>query len=162
MAKYEVGDKVLYGLSGACEVICIGTLDFGGPDKIYYSLKPVSDSRSTIYVPVTKEQEIKRKVISVKEANAVLDNLGNVKPSKLNAVHEECDPVIKSGDNLQIASLIKQLRELRRENRKNHKGLNIQEERILRNAEMVFYSEISTALGMSYEDIVNQYNEELD
>ena len=68
MQKYKVGDFVMCGMSGSCKVEEIGPLSFGGPDKIYYSLKPVYDSRDTIYVPITKEEEISRKVMGKKKA----------------------------------------------------------------------------------------------
>ena len=58
MQKYKIGDFVLYGYSGACEIVEIGPLSFGGNNRDYYSLKPVYDERDTIYVPVDKGKRI--------------------------------------------------------------------------------------------------------
>ena len=162
MAKYKIGDYVLYGVSGSCEIVDIGTLSFGGPDKIYYSLKPIYDSRSTIYVPVAKEDDIIRKNLSKKQAGEVLDASKKTKAIKLTVNRDNCDPIIKSGDNEKLASLIKLLRDMRRENRKSHKGLNIQEERILADAERVFFSEIATAYNIPMDECVSTYTEVLD
>ena len=154
MALYSIGDYVVYGLNGACQIVQIGTLDFAGPDKIYYSLKPVSDSRSTIFVPVLKENEELRNVISQSEAEDVISKAVNAKPATYSPVRENCDPVMKSGDSVAVSQLIKMLHALRKENRKVHKGLNIQEEKILKDAERVFYSEIATAFSISMEEAI--------
>lgn len=162
MAKYKIGDYVLYGFSGACQVVEIGPLSFGGPDKIYYSLKPVYDSRSTIYVPLNKEDEIVRKVITKPEAEEVLEKITQCQPDDMTFVRDACEEVLKSGDNVEVSRVIKQLRNLRKENRKSHKGLNISEERILRDAERIFFSEIATALEMTMEDTLAEFSARLD
>lgn len=162
MAKYKIGDYVLYGFSGSCQVVEIGSLPFGGPDKIYYSLKPVYDARSTIYVPVGREDEIVRKVITKKEAEEILKKITSATPDEHTFEKETCEQVLKSGDNVEVSKVIKQLRILRKENRKNHKGLNISEERILRDAERIFFSEIATAFDMTMEDTMAEFSAKLD
>ena len=124
-SKYKIGDFVLYGLNGTCKIVDIGPLDFGGPDKIYYSMKPVSDARSTIYLPLTKEEEILRGVMSKDEAKQVVEGIKKSKPATYSPVRENCDVILKSGDNVAVSSMIKLLRNMRKENRKIHKGLNI-------------------------------------
>ena len=162
MEKYQVGDYVLYGVSGACEVMEIGPLSFGGPDKIYYSLKPVYDARSTIYVPVMKEGEILRKVITKEEAEKVLGEIKTIEPETDMLEKEACNEILKSGDNIEVSKLIKLLRQIRKENRKNHKGLNMQEERMLRDAERIFFSEMATAFDVSMDEIVHTISIDLD
>lgn len=157
MPKYSIGDYVLYGVNGSCEIVDIGTLSFAGPDKIYYSLKPVADSRSTVHVPVLKEENIIRKILLKKEVDKILKDVEKVKAAEVISNRENCDPIIKSGDLVLLASLIKMLREVRRENRKRHKGLNIQEERILTDAERVFFSELATVYELSMEEAVSTY-----
>lgn len=162
MAKYKIGDYVLYGFSGSCQVVEIGPLSFGGPDKIYYSLKPVYDSRSTVYVPLNKENEIVRKVITKPEAEEVLKKISQGQSGDTAFEREGCEEVLKSGDNVEVSRVIRQLRNLRKENRKNHKGLNISEERILRDAERIFFSELATALEMTMEDTLAEFSARLD
>ena len=162
MEKYQIGDYVLYGVSGACRVTEIGTLSFGGPDKIYYSLKPVYDERSTIYVPVLKEDEISRKVVSREKAEEIVSTLKGIKPAEVIPEKETWDATLKSGNQEEVARMIVGLRNLRRENRKNHKGLNIAEERLLRDAERVFFSEMATAFEVSMEEVVQNLSISLD
>ncbi len=159
MEKYQIGDCVIYGINGVCEIVEIGPLDFGGPDKIYYSLKPISDNRSTIFVPVEKEDDIPRKVLSKEEVEDVIVRSRKAQAASYVPARDKCDPILKSGDNVEVSRMIKLLHNMRRENRKNHKGLNITEERILKDAEKVFYSEIASAFRMSMEEVVTSYSE---
>lgn len=162
MPKFNIGDNVIYGINGACQIIEIGPLSFGGQDKIYYSLKPVIDARSTIYLPVAREDEIKRYVIDKETAIELISKFKDVKPYKGQISREICEPIIKSGDILKIAGLIKNLRTLKIENRKVHKGLNIQEEKLLREAENAVYSEFAISLDMKVEEVISNYSTTLD
>ncbi len=162
MLKYKTGDFVLYGFSGACEVAEIGPLSFGGPDRKYYSLKPVYDCRDTIYVPVDKEDDIPRKVIGKKEAEEIIASIQENKCSGKVPEKEKCDAILKSGDNFKISNMIKQLRNLRTENRKNHKGLNIADEKLLKYAERILFSEIAIAMKMSMEEVADKLDKSLD
>ncbi len=162
MAKYDIGEFVLYGLTGSCQVVDIGPVDFGDPDKIYYHLKPVSDMKSTIFVSMKREDDIIRRVISAEEANKILGEVKKVGKALYTPKREACDIIIKSGDDVAISQMIKLLRYMRRENRKIHKSLNIMEEKILKDAERVFFSEMATALSMSMEEVVAKVGETLD
>ncbi|MBR4208080.1 MAG: hypothetical protein IKQ88_05760, partial [Lachnospiraceae bacterium] len=75
---------------------------------------------------------------------------------------EKCDAILKSGDNFKISNMIKQLRNLRTENRKNHKGLNIADEKLLKYAERILFSEIAIAMKMSMEEVADKLDKSLD
>lgn len=152
MEKYKVGDNIFYGKSGACEIFTIGTLDFGKEDQIYYSLKPVMDSRSVVYVKVEAGDELFRPVMTKKEATAMLEKISDVSPSTYVIEKTFCEDLLKSGDQIKIAALVKQLRLLRKDTSRNRKGLNIAEERILRDAEKILYSEIASSLGLTMDE----------
>ena len=46
---FQVGDFIVYGSTGVCEVESIGTLDIPGmsKDRVYYTLRPCYEQRST-------------------------------------------------------------------------------------------------------------------
>lgn len=54
---YEVGGYVSYRSDGVCKIIDIRKENFGvvGKDTLYYVLSPVSDEKSTFFVPVDNE-----------------------------------------------------------------------------------------------------------
>ena len=162
MQKYKIGDHVMYGVSGACKIVEIGTLDFAGPDKIYYSLKPVYDSRDTIYVLVTKDDEISRKVIGKKKAQEIVKQIreGGLKGQLPD--RETCDNILQNADSLEVTNLIRQLRNVRAQNKKNHKGLNIADQKLLTYAERIVSSELAVAFTISMEDANAMLNSALD
>ena len=162
MQKYKIGDFVMYSVSGACEVVEIGTLDFAGPDKIYYSLKPVYDARDTLYVAVSNEDKIARKVVGKKDAQEILEKIRNGKRHGELPQKEVCDAIIQNADSMELSNMIRQLRHIRSENKKNHKGLNIADAKLLTYAERIMISELATALAISMEEAVEKLNCALD
>ena len=50
---YEVGDLIVYGRTGICEVTEITTLKMDGvpKDKLYYILRPVREKRGKVFDP---------------------------------------------------------------------------------------------------------------
>ena len=50
---YEVGDLIVYGRTGICEVTEITTLKMDGvpKDKLYYILRPVREKRGKVFHP---------------------------------------------------------------------------------------------------------------
>ena len=161
MLKYSIGDHVMYGMSGACEIVEIGTLEFAGPEKVYYSLKPVYDERDTIYVPVAKEDEIARKVVGKKEAQKTVKEIreGSIEGDLPD--RDTCSSILQEADGLEVANLIRHLRLLRSQNKRNHKGLNIADAKLLTYAERIVTSELAVALTLSMEDAFSMLNEAL-
>ena len=51
-SMFEIGDKVVYGVVGVCEVENIDTPPIKGISGDYYFLQPVFDSKGIIYSPV--------------------------------------------------------------------------------------------------------------
>ena len=68
---YEVGDLIVYGRTGICEVTEITTLKMNGvpKDKLYYILRPVREKHGKVFTPVDNEKIVMRKVISKEEAD---------------------------------------------------------------------------------------------
>ncbi len=161
MQKYKIGDYVMYGMSGACRVAEIGTLDFAGPDKVYYTLKPVYDARETIYVAMDKEGDIVRKVVGKKRAKEVLEMIDAMVGEDILIEREVWSQILKESKHERIISMILQLRGIRRENKKNHKGLNIADAKLLTYAERILSSEMSVALGIPMDDAWHRIDEML-
>ena len=158
MQKYKIGDHVMYGVSGACQIVEIGPLEFGGPDKIYYSLKPVYDARDTIYVPITREEEISRRVMGKKKAQETVKAIGESRMEGQMPDRETCDVILQNADSIEVSNLIRHLRNIRAINKKNHKSLNITDAKYLTYAERIIVSELSVALCVSMEESSTMLN----
>ena len=73
---YNVNDVVVYGNTGVCRVVDIGTPQFHGVDKkqCYYTLKPIFGD-GVIYCPVDNNRVFIRLVISKEEAEKIEKDL---------------------------------------------------------------------------------------
>ena len=69
---YQIGDYVVYGGSGVCQVMAVGTPASSACDRhrAYYTLRPLA-STETIYVPVDTHVSI-RPVLTRQEADALI------------------------------------------------------------------------------------------
>ena len=69
---YQIGDYVVYGGSGVCQVMAVGTQASSACDRhrAYYTLRPLA-STETIYVPVDTHVSI-RPVLTRQEADALI------------------------------------------------------------------------------------------
>ena len=59
---YSIGEIVLYGSNGVCEITEITTKKIGKDSIEYYVLKPVCSDSSTLFVPTQNEMLVSRTV----------------------------------------------------------------------------------------------------
>ena len=58
---YSIGEVVLYGSNGVCEITEITTKKIGKDSIEYYVLKPVCSDSSTLFVPTQNEMLVSRR-----------------------------------------------------------------------------------------------------
>ena len=77
---YKVGDLIVYGRTGICEVTEITTLKMDGvpKDKLYYILRPVREKRGKVFTPVDNEKIVMRRVISKEEAEELIREIPQI------------------------------------------------------------------------------------
>lgn len=76
---FTVGDHVLYGKNGVCELtdICRSPLD-PGDERMYYVFKPIHNSSATIYTPVDNEKVASRKIMGKEEADEFIKRIPSI------------------------------------------------------------------------------------
>ena len=83
--KFEVNDKVVYGIVGVCEVEDIAAPPIKGIEGDYYFLQPVYDDKGIIYYPVNSTKVQIRSIISKNECEKIIEKSKNcVKEELLN------------------------------------------------------------------------------
>lgn len=77
---FEVNDRIVYGTHGVCTVTAVGKLSMSVADKhkIYYTLCPMYQKDSAIYVPVDNQKITMRAVLSREELQELLDEIGQI------------------------------------------------------------------------------------
>lgn len=164
---FSIGEKVIYGTQGICEVRGTTEKTIGKTKLEYYVLVPIYDTKSTIYIPVKNEKLLEniRKVLSETEINALIDTAAK---NQLTWIEDDlkrkeiCNQIFKSGDRLDIMRLIEMLYLRREALKQTKKHFHISDERYLREAERLIHDEFSYVLGIEQnkvpEYILNRIN----
>ena len=78
---YQIGETVVYGASGVCNVVSIGPLSMHGVDrkKQYYTLQPIYQDGS-VYVPLEGEKRQMRLPLTREEAEELIARIPDIAP----------------------------------------------------------------------------------
>ena len=120
----------------------------------YYRLSPLSDEGLVIYTPVANSRGMMRKIISRKEAEALIADIPSIQPLETDdrQLINEYKALVSKGDHRDYVRIIKTTylrNELRTE---SNKKLNENDKTYFRLAEHILYSEIGAALGMDFDE----------
>ena len=155
---FRKGEFVVYGNSGVCEVIDIGTMDMPGAarGKQYYTLLPLYSNGSRIYTPVDNEKIAMRHVLSKEEALAFVEQIPEIEPLRVGDEkkrEEIYSQRMKTCNYIEWTKIIKTLY-LRRQSRlEGGKKLASVDERYLKMAEDSLYGELAVALDIEKGDV---------
>lgn len=154
---YRVGDRVVYGDNGVCEVTRIGVPDFAPQDKgQYYFLKPLFDD-GMIYTPTTTATPI-RLAVSRQEAEQLICDMPTApsaifhsRDRKLLVAHyQEC---LRPHTCESLAVTVRAIYEKYMMPDGTLGKLPQTEEALLRRTEKRLYEELSLALDMPPEEV---------
>lgn len=152
------GDSVVYGTHGVCNIVEVSSMPMGSVEKEYYVLSPVSDLKSTIYVPLDSELLVSqmRTVLTSDEINELISRLGSEFYEWIPADSERksfCQSIMKSGDRLKLINMIRMLYTKREELREQKKHFHVSDERFLKDACKLIHDEFAYVLGISVDDV---------
>ena len=150
---FNVNDYLVYKRD-VCQVKGIKEIN----NEKYYALMPLRDKSLSILVPTNNKMGYIRKIISKEEAeeliNSILDVdvLDNMDDKYIDKTYKE---LINYGNLKDLIRIIKTAY-LRNENRlKSNKKVSDKDKSYFDMAEEYLYTEMSIALGKSYEDTKN-------
>jgi len=148
---YSVGDKIVYPMHGAGEIVSIEEREILGRRQRYYILKmPIGDMK--VMIPTEHSGEIGiRDVICREEARKVFEvfcgDCGEVN-SNWSKRYRENMLKIKSGNIFEVADVVKTLMI-----RDKEKGLSTGERKMLGSARQILISELVLAEGTDQHEI---------
>jgi len=157
---FQVGDFIIYGGEGACQVEAVGPLELEGfeGDKPYYTLAPLYRA-GKIYTPVNTNVYM-RPVLSRAEAEALVRQIPSIKaapcavrnPRVLGEFYQE---MLRSHDCESMVLLIKTA--YGKSQRRLARGAKPSQvdERYLKRAEDLLYGELAVALDIPREEVVS-------
>lgn len=155
---FQVGEYIIYGNSGVCRVEKIGSMEIGGvsSDRLYYTLVPVYENKSTIYTPVDNEKVTMRPIITKDEAYELIDNIKLLDSLSVEDDREK-EQVFKEAfhkrDCEELVRIIKMLYEDKQQRLTQGKKNTSSNERYFKLAEDGLYGELAIALGIEKKDV---------
>ncbi|MCD7826839.1 MAG: CarD family transcriptional regulator [Clostridiaceae bacterium] len=77
---FQLGERVIYGTTGVCEIQNIGTVNIPGisKDRMYYTLLPIGKGEEKIYTPVDNQKVVMRRILTKEETQALIDGIVDV------------------------------------------------------------------------------------
>ena len=155
---YQVNDSVMYGTHGVCEVTAVGRLSMSVADrkKKYYTLRPVYQKDSLVYVPVDHVKLPMRLVLSKQEAKELVEEIPSLETIWIPNEKEREDQykeAVHSGDCRELVRMIKTIYLRQKARIEDGKKVAAVDERYFQQAENLLYGELAYALEMDISRI---------
>ncbi|MCI9464749.1 MAG: CarD family transcriptional regulator [Lachnospiraceae bacterium] len=164
---FEVGELIMCGGHGVCRVTAVtgNPIDKLDKKRKYYILEPVYEKGSTIYTPVDNEKVIMRKIMNEKDAKTLIKKIPEIETVwiKEEKTREQMyKDAIRSYDCRSLVQIIKTLYLRRQSRAEQGKKVLSSDEHYLKKAEELLYSEMSLALSIPKENVVDYISREIN
>lgn len=155
---YKVNEIVSYSSQGICEITEICQREIAGIVMDYYVMKPVFDSRSTVFVPVSNEKLVSRmrRVMSPGEASELIETINDGEILWVDNDAERRDlyqSILTEGLPSRLAALLRTLILRKRTLETASRKLRSTDETCMRTAEKLIVRECSYALGEDQDSL---------
>lgn len=157
---YQIGDMVLYGMEGVCEITGKEHRATAGVEGDYYVLKPVENGQSTVWVPAGNPQLVHkmRKLLSAQEVYQLIHQMASqpVMPWENNdrARRDHFQEILRSGDRKSLISMIRTLYLHQQELAAKGKKLHLSDEKQMKEAEKQLHEEFAHVLHIDRDQVV--------
>ena len=148
---FRVGDRIAHPMHAAGVIDSIVTKRINGQDRDYYVLKLPTGGMMVMVPMETCEAIGVRPIVNPAEAEEILGAIPGIQvemTSNWNKRYRENMLRIKSGDLMEVASVVKGLMQRDRE-----RGLSTGERKMLHSAKQILISEIVLSESSSYEEV---------
>ncbi len=158
---FEIGEYIIYGVNGVCKVEHIGTVKLSGvaKDRLYYTLRPVSEREGVIYTPVDNKKITMRPILTQREAEELLKDIQEI-DSIWVSDDKARDTIYKQAmqkcETREWVRMIKTLYLRKKTRLAEGKKITVSDEKYYRLAQENLYSELSIALGIP-KDQMEEY-----
>lgn len=164
---FSVGEFIVYGTTGVCRIEEICSLKMSGvsKDKLYYAMAPVESKGSKVYVPVDNEKAVLRPVLIKDEAIKLVEEIPSIDllwVSDERQREEIYKKAYRTCDCREWIKIIKTLYLRKMSRIAEGKKTTVMDGRYLNMAEEKLYTELSLALEMDKERVIEYITEHVE
>ncbi len=150
---FEIGDYIIYGNHGVCEVQDIGTISLAMVDrkKRYYTLRQVYKNEAVIYAPIDNPKTLMRYIMTKEEAEKLINEIPKLETVWIANEKEreiQYKSALKTCDCRELIRIIKTLYQRKLERIKDGKKVTVLDERYFKLAEEQLYSELAFVMDL--------------
>jgi len=156
---YAVGDLIIYGNTGVCEIEKIESkaMPGSGESQLYYTIKPLYQS-CVIYAPVEGCRAFMRPIISRQEAQALIASIAQRQVSAFQGhgfkeIVAHYEKAIQSHQCADLVDLIMSIYQKKREALQHRKKFASVDEKYMKRAEELLFGELAAALEIPKEEV---------
>ena len=154
---YQVGQKVVYGIHGVCDILDIEMKIIDRQKIAYFVLEPLDQPGTRYYIPKDKPAAVSKlsPVLTVQELEALLTDCESSEFSWIpdeNRRKLQYRELINSGDRRALLVMVHTLHIHKKMQQEHGRKFHLCDENFLRDAEKLLCSEFSLVLNMSRED----------
>ena len=152
---YTIGEVIVYGSNGVCEIIDIAKKSFI-PNQFndYYVLKPINSQNNTIYAPVDNCNKL-RYPLTKDEIDSIIKKCGETEvKAKTQFDGMDYSSILKSGDTESLVNLIRLLEASKEVIINSGKKFHIAEEHALKSAKKMVCDEFSYILKTDEQSVL--------
>ena len=158
MQRYEIGDFISKPVTGVCKIEDILSLDLTGKkdEKLYYLMKPVSDEKETICVPVSNTASGLRSCLTEEEAWNLIQRIPEIPTAwteNEKMREQEYKKAVKSNNPEALVAIIKMIYQRRKKRLIQGKKSTSIDAKYFQIAENLLHMELGTALGKTKDEI---------
>ena len=153
---FSAGDTVIHLTAGICRIYEIREEKFLDKKQPYYVMHPLSDSSSTLYVPVCSGEEKLRRPLSEQEILQLLDRAAEVDVPWIdnNSLRKSAfTELLHSGDPCKQVALVARLHRQKEYLHGIGRKFPVGDERILKEAEKYIHGEFSYSLSLEESEV---------
>ena len=126
----------------------------------YFVLKPIYNDSTSLFVPIKNEALASKMkpVLTLDQANALIKMAPNAEIIEIQDYaqkREEYKNILAENNREKLVSLIKTIRLEKETRRQNNKKLNINDEQVLRKAEILLFDELGFVLNIKPQEVEN-------
>jgi CarD family transcriptional regulator len=156
--RLKLGDNVIYGANGVCEIDEITSCKMAEQVRECYVLVPVFDRSLRIYVPTDNDKLLKhiRFALTKDEAVRLIEEMPDMETMWIqneSARREAYRKIINKADLRELVGLIKTLYLKKIKRAETGKKLFVVDEVFLKSAEKLLYDELAAALEIKRDDV---------
>ena len=156
---YEVGDLVIYGNVGVCEVTEIKLLEYMENNQLYYLLTPLFQN-CTISAPVENKKVFMRPVITKEEAERLIEKIPSIHAQAyhnnvLRQLTDHYEALLETHDCEALMEMVMSIYSKKRDCEAQKRKFGAIDDRFMKRAEELLFGELSVALGMTREKVAD-------